>query len=172
MPRRVVHTLSPTRGYWTEADIEVVTPPWERASSEPPPGAVLPGADVGRGGGGNGGAPAPVEPPDLSDVVAAVAWGYPGELQSVGVSPAFVQRVVSALHALDARWGRCYRPPPALNRPTFDEVAYYRGADPAAADASADVAVIRIAARESGRWVDAWQDVTYIVYPPPAWWRP
>ena len=95
-------------------------------------------------------------------------------MQSAGHSAAFVERVATALHALDARWGRCLRPAPALNRPTLDEVAYYRGADVAAADTSADVAVIQIAARESGsgRWVDVWEDVTHIVYPPPHWYRP
>ena len=173
MPRRVVHTLSPARGYRTEADIEVVTPAWERASSEPPPGVALPGVDGGEGGTWT--PPASVEPPDLSDVVAAIAWGYPGELRSAGHSAAFVQLVAAALHGLDPRWGRCWRDAPALHRPTLDEVAYYRGPRPAAADASADVSIIQIARESgsgSGRWVGIWEDVTHVVYPSPRWYRP
>lgn len=106
-PRRVVHTPSPRRGYWTEADIEVVTTQWNRASSDLPPGAAEPA-----------GSPA-AEPPDQSILVEVIGLEYPGELAAAGYSSVFVQRVAAALHALDARWGRCLRPAPAPYRPTL-----------------------------------------------------
>ena len=65
VPRRVVHTLSPRRGYWTEADIEVVTTQWNRASSDLPPGAAEPA-----------GSPA-AEPPDQSILVEVIGLEYP-----------------------------------------------------------------------------------------------
>ena len=165
MPRRVVHTLSPGRGYQTEADIEAVTTQWERASSSLPPDVAAPvGIDVGAGGGGS--PPPPVEPPDRSDIVEVIGLQYPGELAGVGEHRAFVQRVVGALHALDARWGGCWR---AL--PTSDEIAYYRGADLRRADGSPDVTAIQIAAHESGRWVTVWRAPASID-PPPLWYRP
>ena len=53
---------------------------------------------------------------------------------------------------------------------TLDEVAYYRGVDPAGADSNPDVAVVRVVARdESGRWMSDW---TPVERGPTFWWRP